>query len=254
MSAWPVAIYGSCVSRDLVPMLPNPATVATYVARQSIISAMTRPVAVRTQPALESAFQRRMVLGDVASDATRLLRSVRARLRFLFVDLVDERFGVLDLGDGRYITPSFEFANSGAAFQEQFPTARSIDFGTDEHWELWTSAAQRFARFLRDSGLRGKTRLLEAPFASHAIDGSSIPPFRQISAADWNQRYERYYRYLNSRGLVTIRLSPDEVHGDVEHRWGLAPYHYSTSASDLLIQRFIAARPSHNRDGHLPRS
>lgn len=240
MARWTVAVYGSCVSRDLVPYLSDHPVVMGYVARQSLISAMTAPVEGAPLPDLASSFQRRMVTGDLTSDATRQLRAC-LRARFLLLDITDERFGVLDLGDNRYITPSHEFRNAGQEFADHFAHGRAIPFGSDEHFELWATAVGRFMRFLRQTGLKTKTRLLAPAFAATTPDGEAIPSFMDRPADQWNALYERYIHHLKRRGLVTLQLSEAEAFGDVNHQWGLAPYHYGDPSSRLLASRVTAS-------------
>ncbi|WP_418606330.1 DUF6270 domain-containing protein [Georgenia sp. SUBG003] len=66
-------LYGSCVSRDAFQHLGGGYELLQYVARQSLISAMSPAAVLPAQPSLVSPFQERMVRDDVASTAPSVL-------------------------------------------------------------------------------------------------------------------------------------------------------------------------------------
>ena len=110
-----ISIFGSCVSRDLFEadsIAHEVFDIKTYVARQSIISALSKPVSdvCEEDIHLDSAFQRRMVLGDLHKDAFEKLAGDGSE--YLLVDMVDERLGVCLLGES-VITLSTELVGCG---------------------------------------------------------------------------------------------------------------------------------------------
>ena len=136
-----VAIYGSCVSRDVLRVHPV-APVAAYAARSSWVSALTPPVAEPDADiGLASDFQARMVRDDFASTAPAALDAGDA----LLLDLTDERFGVIEYGGG-FITPSNEFRRSA---WNDVVVGRRIPFASDEHVALFRELAPRMKERLR---------------------------------------------------------------------------------------------------------
>lgn len=219
-------VYGSCVSRDVVPFLGEGWTLLRYVARQSLVSAMSAPVAPPAQPALDSAFQRRMVTEDLTSAAPGLLRAHAEEIDVLVLDLVDERLGVMALPDGGYVTRSQELLASGLL---EHLGGREVVFGTDEHFELWRDAADRFVGLLEETSLAARTVVVEGTFAARTDGGGSANRWRDEPAEVWNARYERYHAVLRGAGLRTYTVGADAV-ASTAHRWGPAAYHYADGA------------------------
>ena len=219
-------VYGSCVSRDMVPFLGPGWTLLRYVARQSLVSAMSAPVTPPAEPSLDSAFQRRMVTEDLTSAAPGLLRAHLEEIDVLVLDLVDERLGVVALPDGGYVTRSQELLASGLL---EHLDGREVVFGTDEHFELWRDAADRFVSLLEETSLAARTVVVEGTFAARTDDGGSANRWRDEPAEVWNARYERYHAVLRGAGLRSHTVGADAV-ASTAHRWGPAAYHYADGA------------------------
>lgn len=145
-----IDIWGSCVSRDTLGFMPE-FQVGTYVARQSAIVGLAPATDVPTPlHALESEFQRRMLSGDMAADAGERLEAGNAVC--VLIDLVDERRGVWCFPDGTYLTNSIEAFRVGINEWGPEMGARLIEFGTDEHFQLWRQGFTLLARRLMRIG------------------------------------------------------------------------------------------------------
>lgn len=165
-------IYGSCVSRDTFEFLDANFDLIRYVARQSMVSAGTDARVLRPQlEQIDSAFQSRMVTGDLSGDLPSALATAAPELDLLLVDLVDERGGVIDV-DGAYVTKLSEFWSSGG--QRATRGMEHHPFGTDLHFALWQASAVRFVRQLVDLELVPKTVVLRTPWASRYDDGEPL--------------------------------------------------------------------------------
>ena len=67
----------------------------SYFARQSIVSAVSNPVACKLEDInLESSFQKRQVYNDLSKNAFQQLSQDDSE--FLLIDLIDERFSLLE--------------------------------------------------------------------------------------------------------------------------------------------------------------
>lgn len=229
-----IGILGSCVSRDMAHLHPE-CTVVTYVARQSLISAVSPPTEA-PDLALSSAFQRRMVAGDLASTGLDALEANTPDLDALVIDLIDERLGVVPLTGGAFATDSQELKESGA--KDLLHTAApDLELGTAEHFRRWTEAVREVLSRLDRIDLLERTVVLSVPFASRTRDGRAVPPFMGRSAADWDAAYEPYYAELRELGLRVLRLPDTLALGDAEHRWGLSPYHFVPEAYAWMMNR-----------------
>ncbi|WP_349829363.1 DUF6270 domain-containing protein [Brevibacterium litoralis] len=172
MEQLPVAIYGSCVSRDLCEFWPE-ARVARYVARQSAIVRLEPVGRGRyTSDDFESRFQARMYSGDRMANAGKQILDSKAAV--LLVDLVDERRGVWRFPDGTYLTNSVEAFRIGVEQWAPAHGGRLIPFGTDEHFYLWREG---FERTMRRNRALAKPRmeivLLDLDWAE-ALDGQGL--------------------------------------------------------------------------------
>ena len=227
-NATQLMVYGSCVSRDMVPFLGEGYELLHYSARQSLISAMAPPSEPPCEPQLESAFQRRIVLEDLRSSVPRTLESLGSKTDVLVMDLVDERLGVIALQGGGFCTRSQELLSSGLLERTE-GHSEVIAFGTDEHFALWEGAAEQFLQLLSRTGLLKKTLLIEGTFASLADDGSAANKWWHQPANFWNHSYRRYHEVLKTAGLRTHVVGEAAISSSA-HKWGPAAFHYVDQA------------------------
>lgn len=232
-------IYGSCVSRDLVRIDSERFTPGYYTARQSWISGVSTPSRPPTIK-LASAFQKRMVEDDFRSSARTIMISTRpGRSDLILLDLIDERVGVFKFGQG-YVTYSNELKNSRSLSPAQ--TTHLIEFGSDQHFELWTESATELRDLLTPYML--KVRLIAATFAETMVDGSMLKPFRGVAAAQWNRLYERYYAYADNLGFNLVEHDPKFAVSTPEHKWGATPFHYVDDAYLDFGSKILDSIPS----------
>ncbi|WP_232488617.1 DUF6270 domain-containing protein [Brevibacterium antiquum] len=167
-----IAVFGSCVSRDICEFIPA-SDVAAYVARQSSIVSLG-PVGANTFPSghLESAFQTKMFVGDQKADA--IERLISSSPDVILIDLVDERRGVWKFPNGTYLTNSVEAYRAGANKWAPQAGARLLEFGSDEHFSLWSSAFCCQVEQLGDAGLLRRAIFLNVEWAS-ALAGQTRP-------------------------------------------------------------------------------
>ncbi|WP_193105882.1 DUF6270 domain-containing protein [Brachybacterium sp. FME24] len=236
-----VTIYGSCVARDSVDLAGgSQLTVADYIARQSLISA-GQDAAARfpADPQVSSRFQRRMMEADFSGDLETRLDAIAARTDLLLWDLTDERHGVHVFDDGTVVTRSIDLT----AVPEVLAVvdeAHHVAFGTDEHFALWSPRAEQFRDHLRQLDLVDKTVVLQVPWALVTTDGRETPVSMGTSAIEANEAYRRYYERLRELGFTLLEMQPLGVLADPEHRWGLAPFHYTQDVYEEIIQRVLA--------------
>lgn len=242
MSKTRVFIYGSCVSRDTFEHLdPEQFELVEYVARQSVLSATTRPVDSMAPPALESRFQQRMVTGDFQSSLRPLLAQHAAEIDVLLVDLTDERLGVYLLPDGTVLTRSVELIESGA--EQSLPQgARHVAFGTQQHYEYWSGAIRALGDSIRQTAPRAAVALLDIPWAEWSESGQQTPDSFGISAAQANPVFRSYVEVaVQALGAHLISLDPTEVISGLHHPWGDAPFHYAEKVYLEVVRRLTGA-------------
>ena len=232
-----ILIYGSCVSRDAFEGLDDGYELLGYVARQSLISAMTPGTTLLDGEALGSKFQNRSLRGDLSSNLVPTLRRFASDTDLLLIDLTDERLGVMKLPDDSYITHSHELLSSGR-LEKLSKVPKRIDFATEQHFLLWATAATKFSRHLKDIGLLDRSLVINNPWATHTESGEPVPKFR-LSTAEMNDAFPRYFNHLRGLGFQIYDLPSEASVSTIDHKWGPAPYHYGLSAA-----RFIAGAVS----------
>jgi hypothetical protein len=227
-----LAIFGSCVTRDLFEDPRLRPSLGHYGARSSVISAVAPPVAIDpARVAIPSEWQRRCVLADFAKTFFASLE--RERPDWLVIDLIDERFDVLCNG-GSFVTRSSAFQAAGldgATDLGLHPVRRmSPEGGT-----LFAGAAPDFAARVLELVPRERIVLHRALWCSRFARDGEVLPFpderRELCErqnAMLRDGYDALQEALGGAG-ATIAVDPDEQLADAHHRWELEPYHYEPS-------------------------
>lgn len=244
-----VAVYGSCVARDTVDLAgPENLEVVAYIARQSLLSA-EHDASPRfpAEVSIDSDFQRRMMTGDFAGNLRERLEEVAEQTDVLMWDLADERHGVHLFEDGSIVTRSIDIVRQPEVLSV-VEGARHIPFGEDEHFTLWAPRAEKLREVLRELGLFDKTVVLRVPWALVTTEGKSTPWSMGTNAREANAAYHRYYEHLAGLGFRILELQPLGVLADPEHRWGLAPFHYTQDVYEEIMQRVLADLASDGTD------
>lgn len=237
-----VFIYGSCVARDTVEhMDPDQFELVDYVARQSAISAYTKPVTAVDPPVLESAFQQRMLSGDWAASLRSAVPDAADRTDLVLIDLTDERLGVYVLPDGSVITRTPELIESGA--EQLLPAGtRLLTFGSDDHFLHWSTAMTAVAQHLRTHMPRAAIALLDIPWASRSEGGGPTPGSFGATAEEANRAFRPYVDHATSElDALVIAPSTSEITSSGEHPWGDAPFHYSEEVYIDVVRRLTGS-------------
>ncbi|MFC7877385.1 DUF6270 domain-containing protein [Isoptericola sp. NPDC057391] len=238
MSKTRVFIYGSCVSRDTFEHFdPEQFELIRYVARQSALSAYTRPVTLVEPPVLESSFQQRMVSGDYASDLQTLIPELASVTDLVLVDLTDERLGAYILPDGSVVTRSVELVQSGA--ESRLPAgSQHIAFGSDQHFHYWSSAISAVGELFRQHMPRAAVVLLDVPWADRSESGTPVPASFGMTAADVNPLLRHYTKEAaRALGAELVTVPDGIVSSSANHPWGDAPFHYSRLVYRTLTEQ-----------------
>lgn len=231
-----IFMYGSCVSRDTFDFFSRESCLLLgYVSRQSVISAFyPADPGVLTRSSMSSKFQMRNSVGDFDGDLLARIDTEGQGADVILWDIIDERNGVVKTTEGGYVTFTYDLfrADVFSLMKEIRTYGERIGFGSDQHFDLWRGAADRFIHELDVRGLRSKLLLLVAPWAEVTNEGNppnvwSLGP--TVSQA--NMLFERYYDYLRDvHNLATVRLPSKAVVSRQDHKWGPAPYHYVDEA------------------------
>lgn len=236
-----VAIIGSCITRDVWPIIGKAPADLLYISRTSLPSlfASSLPGAsnldetVADLPrhpnnALHDDLKKR-VLGQL----------VAHRPTHIIFDFIDERFDLVAVGNS-LVTHSWELDVSGYLAKPPFAGARQAPRDSRACDLLWREAAAEMAAFIQATPLRDATLILHgAQWATHYRDphgdlrdfDPEIPLLESNrgSIPSHNAILDRYQDIFR-RAVPGIRevACPELRIGDSGHRWGLSPFHFIT--------------------------
>lgn len=236
-----IFISGGCVTRDTYESIKGEHELTGYSARQSLISAASRPTQLGGDVGNEG-FELRSLKSDLASDLKDRLAQAVDQTDLLVIDLLVERLGVLELPDGTFVTRT-PMLNKSGAIGELFTTSVHVKFGTPRHFELWALAAVEFVRHLNSIDLLERTLLVETPWTGVTLSGDPVKPYVGWDPAEANETYSYYYGVLKGLGMKSLRLPEHLVVSDHNHKWGASPFHYAPATHEWLAQQFRAALP-----------
>ena len=137
-------------------------------------------------------------------------------------------------------SPRLGSSKKSGILQHQTPPLRHINFGTDEHFDLWFAAAREVA--VTVASYDAPAVVLAPALADHDLDGDPLD-YMGASVESWNQRFDRYYTALEQLGLTALRPPSTLAVADKAHQWGLAPFHYAPAMYEWFtaeIERVIA--------------
>lgn len=218
-------IYGGCVSRDSFETIKENNSLVHYVARQSLISATSRPEQRINLNKLSDNFSSRMIKGDIQSSLIPRVEVHAGNTDIMLFDILSERLGVYRLSGGTYITNSTELAASKILNDFTEPKTL-IRMGTDRHFDLWMNSVLILKNKLIERGIFDKTFALQVQWTDTTIQGTNTPKFRDWDARRGNETYSRYYSYLDDQGFNLIRPPKEISLSDENHKWGPSQYHY----------------------------
>lgn len=235
-----VAIFGSCVTRDLFedPLLRG--NLGRYTARSSVISVVAPPIDIDDdRVVLSSPWQRNCVLADLRK--TFFTTLVDSDAKWLVVDLIDERFDLLR-GAGTFVTRSSAFRAAGLDEDrpiEGVPASRVSLNGR----RLFEAAAVQFAERVNRTVPPERVVLHRAFWCTHYRSDGEIKPFPPDQLAKCerqnemlNHGYDTLAAAFNGHA-ADITLDPSIHVADADHHWQLEPYHYEPAYTRYAIER-----------------
>ena len=239
-----VFIYGSCVTRDAVEFWdPSELELAGYVARQSLLSAMSPPGdadAFRLST-IDSSFQRRMFRGDVESSLIPALVESMADVDLILWDLTDERNGVQLLPNGGLVT---RMPNLSKPNMSREPLGEAIGVDAPEHFSLWNRALDEFLQRLSDNGLLDRLVLNDTRWATVDDEGGEFGPEEVFL----NPSLDKMSRSIRSAAVPVAVPEASTLVAAVGHKWGRAPFHFVESAYRSMtkdLMRIVAGGEVH---------
>lgn len=249
-----VAIVGSCVTRDvwnLAGFEDDARPDLLYVSRTSFASLTARPLARYAPPEGPreglSPWELRMVEDDIRKRA--LGKLVDYAPTHLIIDLIDERFDLLAKGEV-VVAHSWELHLTGQVGQGPLAALRPVAKDSPEATALWRRGMEGFGLFLAEKLPNTRIIFHDARWSLDWLDESGARQPFDVDRLLWeglpanihahNARLARY-------GAAVRELLPQAFHlrapaelavGDVRHRWGLSPFHFTEGYYRYVWSRF----------------
>jgi hypothetical protein len=235
-----VAIIGSCITRDLWPILGVDVSDLLYISRTSLPSLFSAPIGpIEVQgepPAPLRPNQHKAVVADLTKNALGAL--VIHQPTHIIFDFIDERFDLLAVGEG-LATHSWELEVSGYLTQPALAQRRTAPRLSPACDLLWNDALGELATFLAATPLADAQLILhEAQWADSTRAGNGrqiglpdafeLMPDQVVSRARHNALLNHYQAAFRERLPQAARVSARAAVrvADPEHRWGPSPFHY----------------------------
>ncbi len=231
-----VAIIGSCITRDLWPILGADLLYISRTSLASLFSAPWRSVEVADDP--PNGLNRAPHMAVVADlKKTALAALVAHRPSHIIFDFIDERFDLLATG-GQVATHSWELEVSGYLAQPELAAARAIPRLSNPCDLMWKNSLAELAAFLSATPLREAELVLhEAQWAATYLDAGGLEvsfddtweqmPGVRVLRAGHNRLLSGYQtRFLQQFPRAQRVAAPGHRLADLNHRWGLSPFHY----------------------------
>lgn len=232
-----ISILGSCVTRDVFEITSHSYTINKYFARTSIISLMSKPIMVAEKAiALQSNFQRRCVYNDLRK--TFFERISEEKSDWFIIDLIDERFNILQIGES-YITKSNELvASKWAAEQPHVELKRTRDM-----LQLWEKSAKSFFTKLLTIYEPSQIILHKTTWKHKYYDSEgNVHEFLNMtnSINYQNEMLQHYYSYIekNYPDIQVIDMTKEPYLSSEQHKWGLSPYHFENEYYECFQKHF----------------
>ena len=243
-----ISIFGSCVSRDAMEIcLKNHPDVClkTYIARQSIISAVSPPIAFdESEIHLASAFQKRMVACDLSKKTFDLLAGDGSE--YLLVDLIDERFHLVQLQNS-YVTLSSELINASFLPEGYRQIRRQKDTGGGYSFQgiSMVQYAERFIDRLLQIYPPNHIILHSSRMCNEYIDLDGSRKEFTASVIGNNAVYNSLYDALYGIFAELLPSSPVITCGgrylaDASHKWGLSSIHFQPAYYQEITDQLLA--------------
>ncbi len=245
-----VAIWGSCATRDAFETRAHAFSDIDYFARSSwIAQASPTPARATFGAGLTGGFRERVVREDI--DRSILDQVVGGDPDLVVLDLIDERFAVVDPGHGTWVTNSGYFAKSPQAKQLRDSKAPRMSKWGPEREAVFAASVERLAGRFAELPPTTPIVLHSAWYTPFVAEGTGSfgqeGPARAAANNELLQRLAGHVVASLGERLLVFQPRKEVLRADPGHRWGLAMYHYENGYYDDLLDALEAVVRG---DGH----
>lgn len=224
-----ILIFGSCVSRDILSHDTSKSlTLVDYYARSSIAALCSSDIQRAPDTSrIPSAFQRKMVENEISRNFLKQLPGLDFDL--LLLDLIDERFDLVEVEKDAYLTVSSEFMQTGFVTKAIKESGAWVKSGSVRYRALWLRGLQRLVATFQRLGILERVIVNKVFWASSFDNGERLPDkFHPAYINQANEHlawmYQQLERHLGHSQFLVPR--DDSLKSGRSHIWGVSPFHY----------------------------
>ncbi|PHV70167.1 hypothetical protein CS063_11865 [Sporanaerobium hydrogeniformans] len=230
-----ISIFGSCVTRDVLEYdRRKRLKLQTYIARQSIVSAVEKSVDINMDDIfLNSKFQKQCVYNDFKKNAFEFFNKDGSK--YLIIDLIDERFKLVKCKkENSLVTYSTYLQESNHIKNPIFVEKKKSIFNGKKYYVdgmplenyLGKFCSKIKAIYFEDHIIIHKCKMAQF-YIDKEGNTKKFDESYLIYNKNINELLEYMYSYLecNLPQAMVINIS-DEYLADEQHKWGLSPMHY----------------------------
>ncbi|GMM72684.1 DUF6270 domain-containing protein [Alteromonas gracilis] len=223
-----IAIFGSCVSRDSIEVKKEKFELLEYFSRSSFATFCSEPFTgdLHFIDEISSSFQKKMVGCDLNKSA--LNSPSFSKADYILIDLIDERFELLQFNDNEFATLSLELSQ---IIKDKKDIKR---IPTDSLW-YFKRFEEGFVKFMKETDVEpSNIRVIQTHWALRNNDGkSTVNEYKLLNNLKLDILYSILQKYLPISCFIKIPVS--YLISDVKHKWGDAPYHYVKEFYELVM-------------------
>ncbi|WP_201511649.1 DUF6270 domain-containing protein [Psychrobacter alimentarius] len=242
-------IYGSCVSRDAFALTDNNVLDPVgYTARYSMARLNFSEVHNEYDTSLlKSDFQREILKRELNNN---LLDDItKANPDFIIIDFIDDRFGLVEIEEGVFVTNSFELRNTKITDA----TSKVFSAKSENFFSLWTSGIDFFLEYAKNNNFLDRIIINAVFWAKKYDNGLDINnyPNSEFNSQNYidsfNNLLERQYGYLSDKlNSDQFIFYPKELNvASLNHKWGNAPFHYTNEFYGFFLEKINSISLSH---------
>lgn len=227
-----INIFGSCVTRDLLEYdKKNKFSVGEYIARQSIISFLSKPIKINEKDIrLESNFQKRQLISDLSKNGFQRIKNNAGDL--LIIDLIEERFKIGEIGK-TYFTLSNEFNQSEIFKNERIRIYEKKILNGKIYFKYKDvkKYINQFVKIILEIYSQNQIVIHEVYLSNYYLGENSVKKEFPRNYIGYNLKINKILEYMyfclkQALPHAYVISNSKKYVADIEHKWGLAPMHF----------------------------
>lgn len=218
-------IIGSCVSRDAWELGGAcDFDISDYVARTSLASSFARPYELPTEFSCKSDWQRRMLEIDCGKNLEGMIRS--SDFDIILVDFIDERFELLEK-DGSVATSSVAYQGASLGQQAIEQGYQVLPNNDPRRNSMWARGWQDLCRIALETNPHCTIVMNQVQWGYHPSLPAWLTPEKTEEANRILRNFYHIAERISGNNLVSIKYDTSLFTPDDNHKWGMAPFHYT---------------------------